>query len=68
MKPRCETSKYYRSHLKLPRGRGSWAFQEYVPVGSHPDDKREILFATGTYAETKRIALNHFQTLIEVLP
>jgi hypothetical protein len=68
MKPYCCTNRYLVSHSKKPRSRGCWAFQEWVPMGSPLDEKREVMLITGTYAECKKTALSHFQSNIEVLP
>jgi hypothetical protein len=69
MKPTCCTRRFLNSHPTLPRTTyGCWAFQEAVPIGHPLDEKREILFTSGKYAEAKKVALAHFQTNIEVLP
>ena len=49
--PTICTSRYVRSHLKDPKGRGSWLFE---------DQAGEIVFMhNGTYSEAKKAALQH---------
>ena len=50
MKTIIDTSRFYRSHLKQPKGRGGWLFE---------DQDGNIVFSfNGTYTEAKRAAQN----------
>lgn len=44
-----ETRRYYLSHLKAPRGRGSWLFETQAC--------EIVLMHNGTYTEAKRAAI-----------
>lgn len=49
--PTIETARYFRSHLRAPRGRGSWLFE---------DQAGNIRFMyNGTYSEAKKAAQQH---------
>lgn len=51
MKITIDTSRYFRSHMKEPRGRGSWLFENQAG---------DIVFMlNGTYAEAKKAAVQH---------
>lgn len=50
---------YRRSHMKAPRGRGSWAFQAYGDAGLCG----EIVFFFGSLSEAKVEARKHFRQL-----
>jgi len=47
---------YRRSHMKAPRGTGSWAFQAIGDTGLRGD----IVFFFGTLTDAKRQATAHF--------
>lgn len=53
MKPEFDTTPYFRSHRKEPRGYGGWVF------GPEPNaDVTRCLFApSGTYAQAKKWAM-----------
>lgn len=51
MTPSIETRRYYLSHLKQPRGRGFWLFE---------DESGTVVFSfNGPYAEARRAAIAH---------
>jgi hypothetical protein len=47
---------YERSHLKPPRGRGSWAFSSY----EGGVEQGEPVFFSGTLTDAKKQAREHF--------
>lgn len=68
--PRVEDRPYRTSHLKSPRGTGSWAF---CPETRYRDQDYldATAFFTGTYGEAKKQAREHFAgaaTTIVTLP
>ena len=63
------TSSYVRSHGKLPRGTGLWAF---CPVGEEPtyapdDGKSNLYTVHGTYSEAKKRAQARFAGRVEIV-
>lgn len=48
-RPTISTRRHFLSHLRSPRGRGGWLFE---------NDAREVVFQhSGTYGEAKKAAL-----------
>lgn len=47
-KPTIDTSRYYRSHMKAPKGRGSWLFEDY--------HGNIVFMHNGTYGEAVKAA------------
>jgi hypothetical protein len=52
MKTQFSTTKYQFSHMKLPRGRGSWAFFFSKAEGAEPFFAPPFM----TYTEAKKVA------------
>lgn len=63
MATRFNTSPYFNSHMKQPRGRGCWAFRMFK-------DGEVIISPSMTYAEAKKWAIVAFGPAIsiDVLP
>lgn len=57
MRPKFDDREYRRSHMKSPRGRGSWAFQAIGDGGLVGD----VVFFSGTLTEAKKQAAAHFR-------
>lgn len=59
MKAQFNTTNYRRSHMKEPKGTGSWAF---APAASG-DISDPLVFFTPcmTYTEAKKFAVNKYQ-------
>jgi len=61
-----DPSDYRRSHGKMPRGRGSWAFCKVPP--SRADYLDHVIWESGSYAEAKKAAQQKAAALgVEVL-
>ena len=45
---RIDTSRFYRSHVKQPKGRGGWMFED--------KDGNIVVTHSGTYTEAKKVA------------
>jgi len=57
------TNEFERSHNKSPRGRGSWAFVDYV-YAKRNDYLDFVFWSNGTtYQEAKKAAREHFASL-----
>ena len=60
MKTLIDTSRFYRSHLKSPRGRGYWLFENKLG---------EIVFSfSGTYSEAAAAAKKSGHSVLYVCP
>jgi len=61
MKANVNIKDYFRTHGKLPRGKGLWVFR------TNPGRNQEPFFFNGSYTEAKNAALKNFPRNEEVI-
>lgn len=49
MKVRINTNRFQASHMKSPKGRGMWAFED--------KDRNIVIMKSGSFAEVKKMAI-----------